>query len=112
MKKKLILFIISLLLVFPAMFTFVACGEDDNKYVQEVVATFNQPQYANEYNEINLEYGQDYSFDLSDFKVEKIYNNGDKDQCQGCYPESEINIVAYYAIFVIKVTLIVVKIVL
>ena len=79
MKKKVILFIISLLLVFPAMFTFVACGEDDNKYVQEVVATFNQPQYANEYNEINLEYGQDYSFDLSDFKVEKIYNNGDKE---------------------------------
>ena len=71
MKKKSILFIISLLLVFPAMFIFVACGEDDNKYVQEVVATFNQPQYANEYNEINLEYGQDYSFDLSDFKVEK-----------------------------------------
>lgn len=68
-----------LCLIFPCLFVFSACGEDDNMPTG-ITVQVNNNRYTQDNTTLYVDYGEKISFEKSDFSVLLVHKNGTKTQ--------------------------------
>lgn len=74
MKKRILLFLCSLLFILPAVIIFSACGKDEGIFLY-VDCAYNNAQGDN-VNEIVLQYGEKHTLTKNDFTITEHFDNG------------------------------------
>lgn len=76
MKKKLLNLFMSLVLFFPCVILFNACGKDDvGSVLKSLIIEMSDKGYSIKDNVITLAYGEKYTFSSDDFKVTGKYDD-------------------------------------